>query len=130
VVRRADRAICVEGRVHLRGLYYRCLSAGDVRLPDGSRFIGSHKTADLIEKAGKFARHPGLIAFNRIIDERAAPPEFYDTEGDCADPDETRPAGRRLKIGGGAAVTLPTLSLLLPTIGATEVPKPRQPYRI
>ena len=67
------------GRVHLRGLYYRCLSAGDVRLPDGSKFVGSHTTADLIEKAGKYARHLGLVPFVKIIDERAAPPEFWRT---------------------------------------------------
>jgi hypothetical protein len=118
------------GHVHLRGLYYRCLSAGDVRLPDGSKFVGSHTTADLIEKAGKYARHLGLIAFDRIVDERSAPPEFYDTEGGCADPDDTYPVERRLIVGGGALVPLPTLSSLLPTISASGVVQPRQPYRI
>jgi hypothetical protein len=33
------------GRIHLRGSYYRIL-AGDVLLPDGSRFVGTDKTAD------------------------------------------------------------------------------------
>jgi hypothetical protein len=119
------------GRVHLRGLYYRCLSAGDVRLPDGARFVGSHKTADLIENAGKYARHLGLVRFDRIVDERAAPPELYDTEGNRADPEDTRPGERRLIVGGsGAAVSLPAISSLLPTIGTSAMPKPRQPYRI
>jgi DNA topoisomerase VI subunit B len=126
------RRFLPTGRVHLRGLYYRCLSAGDVRLPDGSRFVGSHMTADLIENAGKHARHLGLVPFVRIIDERAAPPEFYDTEGTFADPADTRPfVERQLILGGGdLAITLPPLTSLLPTIAATWVPRPRQPYRI
>ncbi len=119
------------GYVHLRGLYYRCLSAGNVRLPDGSRFVGSHLTADLIENAGKHARHLALVPFKRIIDERAAPPEFYDTEGNFADPAEPRPVERRLILEGvDRGITLPPLASLLPTITASKVPKPRQPYRI
>jgi hypothetical protein len=124
------RRFVPTGHVHLRGLYYRCLSAGEVRLPDGSRFVGSHLTADLIENAGKHARHLGLVSFDRIIDERAASPEFYDTEGNFADAADPHPGERRLILGDGSHITLPPLASLLPTITATRVPRPRQPYRI
>jgi hypothetical protein len=118
------------GRIHLRGLYYRCLSAGDVSLPDGMRFVGTNKTAELVADAGKYARHLGLIAFDRIIDERAAPPEFYDTVGDPVDPNDTCNERRLIVTAGGYEVVMPALSMLLPTIGASDVPRPRQPYRI
>jgi hypothetical protein len=62
------------GIIHLRGMYYIILASGDVLLPDGSRFKGTTSTARLIENAGKHARHLGLIPFDRIVDERAAPP--------------------------------------------------------
>ena len=35
------------GTVHLRGTYYRILSAGDVKLPDGSRFAGTARDSDV-----------------------------------------------------------------------------------
>jgi hypothetical protein len=118
------------GRVHLRGLYYRCLSAGDVLLPDGRRFTGTHETADLIENAGKYARHLRLIPFTRIVDERAAPPELYDTEGNIAGPADPNLAKRQLIVECGGAIAMPSLEGLFPTIGISDVPQPRQPYRI
>jgi hypothetical protein len=119
------------GTVHIRGTYYRILSAGDVKLPDGRRFEGTHETAELVESAAKHARHLRLVGFNRIVDERAAPPEFYDTEGDFADPADPHPVERRLIVKGSeTAVTLPSVGAMLPTISATEVPRPRQPFRL
>jgi hypothetical protein len=119
-----------SGEVHLRGMYYRILASGDVKLPDGSKFVGTFATARMIESAGKHARYLGLVAFNRIIDERAAPPEFYDVDGERANPETTQ--SRRLIVTGGAAavVAVPALSALLPRLDATEVELPRQPFRI
>jgi hypothetical protein len=94
------------------------------------RFVGTNKAADLVADAGKYARHLGMIAFDRIIDERAAPPEFYDTAGDPVDPNDTRNERRLIVTGGGHDIVMPALSVLLPTIGASDVPRPRQPYRI
>lgn len=120
-----------RGTVHLRGTYYRILSSGDVLLPNGSRFEGTHETAVLVESAGKYARHLGLVPFDRIVDERAAQPEFYDTEGKFADPADPRPVERRLTLENGCHVfTVPPLAALLPTITATVVPRPRQPFRL
>jgi hypothetical protein len=119
------------GRVHLRGLYYRVLSSGDVLLPDGTLFEGRDDTADLVEISGKHARHLRLVGFDRIVDERAAPPEFYDTAGNFADPADPRPGERRLNVKcGGDAISLPSIEAMLPMLGATDVPRPRQPFRL
>jgi hypothetical protein len=75
-----------SGQVHLRGMYYRILAAGNVQLPDESRFVGTAETSVLIENAGKYARYLGLVAFDRIVDERAAPPEFYNTTANAPIP--------------------------------------------
>jgi hypothetical protein len=116
------------GRIHLRGLYYRCLSAGDVRLPDGSRFVGTAQVAELVAGAGKYARHLGLVPFERIVDERAAPPEFYDTAGSHAD--GPAPERQLLVDGAETGISLPDLTIFLPTIGVTPALAPRQPFRI
>jgi DNA topoisomerase VI subunit B len=120
-----------DGQVHLRGMYYRILAAGDVLLPDRSRFVGTAETSQLIEKAGKYARYLGLVAFDRIVDERAAPPELYDTDGERADPDTTQ--ARELTVADGATAamaSIPAFPVLLPTLAASEAEKPRQPFRI
>jgi hypothetical protein len=125
------RRFVPTGRVHLRGLYYRCLAAGDDKLPDGRPFVGTHETAELVESAGKHARHLRLVGFHRIIDERAAPPEFFDTEGTFADPADPGPVERSFSIEGGeTAVTLPSIDQMLPRLDASEVPRPRQPFRL
>jgi hypothetical protein len=116
------------GQVHLRGMYYRILSSGDVRLPNGTRFVGDADTAQLVEDAGKYARHLGLIPFDCIVDERAAPPVLFDTDGDRADPDDVQ--GRKLTVQDGGRASVPDVSSMLPMIQASQVERPRQPYRI
>ena len=119
-----------EGRVHLRGLYYRCLSFGEVCLPDGSRFIGSHVTARLIEDAGKYARHLGLVAFDRISDERSAPPEFFDYNDKHRNDANDEPIRRDLVVTNGGHVLIPEANILLPTLAVSVPDPPRQPFRI
>jgi hypothetical protein len=89
---------------------YRILAAGNVRLPDGSRFEGTHDTAQLVEDAGKYARHLGLIPFDCIIDERAAPPEYYDPDGDRADPDDVQE--RSLDVREGTRASIPDVAAI------------------
>jgi hypothetical protein len=116
------------GRVHPRGLYYRILSSGDVWLPDGTKFVGNADTAKLVEEGCKYARHLGLVPFDRILDERAAPPEFYDADGERADP--TAVQDRALIVTDGCEVAVPLLADLLPTFGLEGAELPRQPYRL
>jgi hypothetical protein len=116
------------GIIHLRGMYYIVLASGDVLLPNGARFVGNADTAQLIEDAGKYARHLGLVPFDRIVDERAAPPEYFDTDGDRAGPDDVQE--RKLTVQEGNRASVPEVSSMLPTVGATEAEIPCQPYRI
>ncbi|HYK35308.1 hypothetical protein [Alloacidobacterium sp.] len=121
-----------DGRVHLRGLYYRCLSAGDVRLPNGTRFVGSHITSSLVEAAGKYARHFGLVAFDRIVDERAAPPEFWVADEKHSDDDASEdPIYRELIVSDESdQFRVPELDSLVPTLSIAAPKIPRQPFRI
>src|ERR1700759_914809 len=107
-------------------MYYRILASGGARLPDGSRFAGTADTARLIKNAGKHARYLGLVAFDRIIDERAAEPVFFHTDGDLADPVAVQE--RTLNVKDGIGATVPGVPLLLPSIEASEAEIPRQPY--
>ena len=119
-----------EGRpVHLRGMYYRSLSAGDTLLPDGTRFVGSTANSALVEAAGKYARHLGLIAFDRIIDERAAPPKLFVADEKHADVTDD-PISRELIVSEGEPLIVPVLDLLLPHILIDAPEIPRQRFRI
>jgi Histidine kinase-, DNA gyrase B-, and HSP90-like ATPase len=116
--------------VHLRGMYYRCLSIGNTLLPDGTPFIGSNANSALVEKAGKYARHLGLIPFERIIDERAAPPELFvaDEKHPIVTDD---PISRKLIVTDGhEQLIVPVLDALLPRLGTDAPEIPRQPFRI
>jgi hypothetical protein len=125
------RRFMPTGQVHLRGMYYRILSAGDVRLPDGSRFVGTADTAQLVEDAGKYSRYLGLVPFDRIVDERAAPPEFYDADGERDDPAATQERAVIVPDHAAAAIaSVPEMAALLPRLDATEVEIPRQPFRV
>jgi hypothetical protein len=117
------------GKLHPRGVYYRILASGDVLLPDGSRFFGTEETARLIEEAGKYARHLGLVRpFDRIIDERAAPPMFFNTEGERSDPLAVQT--RTLIVDDGSRAFVPGVAAMLPTISASVAIIPRQPFRL
>lgn len=63
---------------HWRGLHYAIVAAGNVRKPNGEVY---RNTEDdwiwLSEKAGKPARWLGYISFDRIIDQRNAPPIIH-----------------------------------------------------
>ena len=67
------------GTVHLRGLHYRLVAAGDVRRPDGNRSLYVNSELDwrwLSETAAKAARWLGYVPLDRIRDERNEAPEI------------------------------------------------------
>lgn len=75
-----DRALAASGshRIHLRGLHYSIVVRGDVLKPNGT--IYRNTDADwtwLTERAAKAARWLGHVPFEKIIDERNAPPVKY-----------------------------------------------------
>jgi len=132
--KQVKRFLPEDRNVHLRGMYYRCLAAGNVLLPDGTPFEGTAAKAKLIETAGKAARWLGLVAFERIIDERSAPPEIYvpkERQDDATDD----PISRELIVSDGREsldepLGVPELDLLLPTLSISHPKLPRQPFRI
>jgi hypothetical protein len=66
-----------SGTKHLRGLFYLLVSSPDLAGPDGKPFVNDYKHWQALQKASKAVRWLGLVPFERIIDERNAPPEVY-----------------------------------------------------
>src|SRR5271163_4704691 len=63
---------------HLRGFFYLLVSSPDrITAPDGKPFINDNKHWQALQSASTSARWLGLVPFERIIDERNAPPEIY-----------------------------------------------------
>jgi len=64
--------------VHLRRVHYRLMSRGNVIKPDGSAYA-NEDVADwgLLQTAGKFARHLGLVDPLAFDDRRNPPPVIY-----------------------------------------------------
>jgi len=67
-------------RAHLRGLHYAIVAAGNVQKPDGAIYRNTHDDWKWLgNTAGKAARWLGYIPFERIIDQRNAPPVIHRT---------------------------------------------------
>jgi hypothetical protein len=117
-----ERFLGAEGRVHLRGLFYRIVAAADVAKPDGQSFTNTHDNWVWLQaRAAKAARWLGYVPFNRICDERNEAPRLYlATEAPAAgDGTFTR----------GMGLNVPELNAVLPLLWVTP-PRGRQPYRI
>jgi hypothetical protein len=112
------------GVIHLRGLFYLCVAAGDVYRPNGKnggnvRFDNTHEQWVWFTKiAAKNARWLGYVPFSRIIDERNAPPELFIPERQFTD----------WNMAEGIRVEVPSLDALLPEFSASVAAV--QPYRI
>jgi hypothetical protein len=64
--------------IHLRGLHYRISSAGDIQGPDGKPYLNTDDCWEWLQRdAAKAGRWLGYVPFERIVDERNAPPEIY-----------------------------------------------------
>jgi hypothetical protein len=117
-----ERFLGGDGRVHLRGLFYRIVAAADVAKPDGQSFTNTHDNWVWLQaRAAKAARWLGYVPFNRIRDERNEAPRLYlATEAPAAgDGTFTR----------GIGLQVPELDAVLPLLSVTP-PRGRQPYRI
>jgi hypothetical protein len=108
--------------VHLRGLHYRLAAAADIIRPDNSLpYINTDEAwVWLTTKAAKAGRWLGYVDFERIIDERNAPPELFLSYSDT---------WRRPELSRGASVEVPTLNASLPTFHSYGFDV-QQPYRI
>ena len=73
-----ERFLAPNATVHLRGMHYRIAAAADVRLPSGLPYTNTDEAWTwLDETAAKAARWLGYVAFERIVDQRNAPPEIF-----------------------------------------------------
>jgi hypothetical protein len=73
-----EQFLAADAKIHLRGLHYLLASPGDLTRPDGKRYINTDEMWRwLTETAIKAARWLGYVPFERIVDERNAPPELY-----------------------------------------------------
>jgi|SRR5271165_910212 len=117
-----ERLVPDDDTVHLRGLHYRLVAAADVIRPDnGLPYINTEEAwLWLTGKAAKAGRWLGYVEFERIIDERNAPPELFVSQGNTATPPQLLP---------GAMVELPTPESVLPSFYSPGI-YAKQPFRI
>jgi hypothetical protein len=66
--------------IHLRGLYYAIVAAGNIRKPDGEIFVGTLENWEWLGGAGKAARWLGYIPFDRVTDNRNSAPIIHRKE--------------------------------------------------
>ena len=62
------RFIDPDKNIHQRGVFYACVSAGDLKLPDGTPFTNTEETATFVGEASQFARWLGYVPFERLVD--------------------------------------------------------------
>lgn len=117
-----ERLVGPGRRVHLRGLFYRIVAAGDIRKPDGKAFTNTDDNwVWLTTRAAKAARWLGYVPFNRISDERNEAPRVFLPSGPPHDG-----AG---SFEPGSAIVITELGTLLPRLEVIA-PSGAQPYRI
>jgi hypothetical protein len=94
--------------------------AADVTQPDGSRYINSDAVWEwLANTAMKAARWLNYVPFERIVDERNAPPELYLPPYCTVEPER----------GLGERIIVPALAETMPCFSSPQWPVV-QPYRI
>jgi hypothetical protein len=110
--------------IHLRGLFYLCVAAGDIWRPNGKNggtilFTNTEEQWDWFTKvAAKNARWLNYVPFSRIVDERNAAPLLFIPEQIVTEWNMTF----------GGRITVPGLRSLLPEFAATVAVA--QPYRV
>jgi len=77
IAEQLDRALGTR-RIHWRGLHYALVAHGNILKPDGSIYRNTDEDWTwLANVAGKAARWLGYISFERITDNRNAPPVIH-----------------------------------------------------
>lgn len=116
-----ERLIPLNRRIHLRGLHYALVAAGDVARPDGRTYINDDETwAWLVSHAAKAARWLGYVPFDRIVDARNSEPAIH-----RAAPVSVPKPWYSVEI----AVDIPTIDDIEPQIFVEQF-QPQQPYAL
>jgi hypothetical protein len=113
--------IAPDGTVHLRGLHYRIAARSGILRPDnGLLYTNNDNNWEWLSgKAAKAARWLGYVAFERIVDERNAPPLLFVPEAEIAG----------IELDSGAGALIPNRAEALPSFIASGFVA-RQPYQI
>ena len=69
-----ERFIAPDRRIHVRGVFYACVSAGDVVKPDGEPFENNEEDEMFLGRVAKYARWLGYVDFERLVDAKNDPP--------------------------------------------------------
>ena len=66
-----ERFIAPDKRIHVRGVFYACVSAGDVMKPDGEPFENTAENEEFRRRAAsRYARWLGYVPFERLVDNK------------------------------------------------------------
>jgi hypothetical protein len=115
------RFVAPDRRIHVRGVFYAVVSAGDVMRPDGSLFINDTKNEAWLGDAASYARWLGYVDFERIVDAKNAEPVVRPA------PEIEDPAPRVMSYGLEIdELDADTLTIEAGLTGFA----PRQPYRL
>ena len=120
-VKQVDRFIDPSRTIHQRGVFYVCVSAGDVTLPDGETFENNATTAKFVSDASSYARWLGYIDFERLVDNKNDEPIVRPAPS--TEPPTAEVCGSALETENLDADSLDVLT------GLADF-EPRQPYRL
>jgi len=112
----------VAGPIHIRGLHYRLVARGDVRLPGGKPYVNDDDCYVALNEAAKLARWLGYVGFDRIVDNRNEPPLILV-------PEDLEPRDGQPQTVADTVPYIPAASSMLPRIGLVDS-NLVQPYRI
>ena len=62
-----ERFVAPDKRIHVRGVFYACVSAGDVVKPDGEPFAEQCGERGFLGRAASYARWLGYVPFERLV---------------------------------------------------------------
>ena len=118
-----DRLVGPDGKKHLRGVHYLLVmtTIESVVRPDGKPYRNDFKSWCWLQDAAKAARWLDYLDFERIIDERNAPPLLY-VPGRSEMPIAS-------SLSSGAHCEIPPLKSLLPDFALSGF-SVQQPYRL
>ena len=93
IITEIEKRFRPDQRIHIRGLHYALVQAGDVRKPDGGIYRNTVDDWEWLGRAVKPARWSGRLPFVRIVDQRNPDPKPHRHREPSA------PLGRHLHAG-------------------------------
>jgi hypothetical protein len=109
-------------RIHLRGIHYALVSAGSLK-PNGEPYRNVQDDWHWLGQGpAKAARWLGYIPFDRITDERNAPPVIRIAA--------TEPLEKVIYLGAGIGISIPDAEDIRPTVGIRNLSVPQRHHLV